>query len=88
MDPARILVAEAAVSKGRWPDLIALGSGDDPLAVEKSRRLAADALIPALRSQRLPDSFTDGQIVNDALYAERPQADALVTDRPAFCWAW
>ena len=73
------------VSKGPVAGLnCGLGSGDDPLAVETNRRLAADALIPGapLASVYQIHSPT-AVIVNDAaLYAERPQADALVTDRP------
>jgi YfiH family protein len=61
-----------------------LGSGDDPRAVETNRRLAADAIIPGapLASVYQIHSPT-AVIVNDAAPdAERPQADALVTDRP------
>ena len=61
-----------------------LGSEDDRQAVETNRRLAADAVMPAasLASVHQIHSPT-AVIVSDAVpYDERPQADALVTDRP------
>ena len=61
-----------------------LGSGDDPRAVEANRRLAADAILPdaPIASVYQIHSPT-AVIVNQAApYAERPQADALATDRP------
>jgi hypothetical protein len=61
-----------------------LGSGDDPQAVEDNRRLAADAVIPGapLASVYQIHSPTAVIVTGAAPYAERPQADALVTDRP------
>lgn len=61
-----------------------LGSGDDPEAVETNRRLAADAIIPGARLASVYQVHSPtAVIVTEALpYAERPQADALVTDRP------
>jgi polyphenol oxidase len=61
-----------------------LGSGDDPRAVEANRRLAADAIIPGapLASVHQIHSPT-AVVVHEAMpHADRPQADALVTDRP------
>jgi YfiH family protein len=61
-----------------------LGSGDDPSAVEANRRMAADAILPEapLASVHQVHSPT-AVIVREAVpYAERPHADALVTDRP------
>jgi YfiH family protein len=61
-----------------------LGSGDDPAAVETNRRMAADAILPGapLASVHQVHSPT-AIIVREAVpYAERPHADALVTDRP------
>lgn len=76
---------KGGVSEGAVAGLnCGLGSGDDPRAVEANRRLAADAIIPGapLASVYQIHSAT-AVIVNDAApYAERPQADALVTDRP------
>lgn len=61
-----------------------LGSGDDPAAVEANRRLAADAILPGapLASVHQIHSPTAVIAVQAVPYAQRPQADALVTDRP------
>lgn len=61
-----------------------MGSGDDPRAVEANRRLAADGIIPGapLASVYQIHSPTAVIVTDAAPYAERPQADALVTDRP------
>ena len=61
-----------------------LGSGDDRHAVGTNRRLAADAILPGapLASVHQVHSPT-AVIVREAVpHAERPHADALVTDRP------
>lgn len=61
-----------------------LGSGDDPKAVERNRRTAADAILPSapLASVHQIHSPT-AVIVREAVQrSERPRADALVTDRP------
>ena len=61
-----------------------LGSGDDPQAVETNRRLAADALLPdaPLASVHQVHS-AEAVIVRETVPREnRPQADAVVTDRP------
>ncbi len=61
-----------------------LGSGDDPRSVETNRRMAADAILPGapLASVHQIHSRTAVIVTAAAPYAERPQADALVTDRP------
>lgn len=61
-----------------------MGSGDDPKAVETNRARAADAV---LRGAPIASVYQvhspKAVIVTRAVpYAERPQADALVTDRP------
>ena len=61
-----------------------LGSDDDPRAIETNRRLASDAIIPGapLASVYQVHSPT-AVIVTEAVPNDaRPQADALVTDRP------
>ena len=73
------------VSKGVVAGLnCGLGSGDDPAAVETNRRLAADAVIPGASLASVHQVHSPTAIVaREALpYAERPHADALVTDRP------
>jgi len=61
-----------------------LGSGDDPRSVETNRRLAADAILPGapLASVYQIHSPTAVIVNGAAPYGERPQADALVTDKP------
>ena len=61
-----------------------LGSGDDLRSVEANRRMAADAILPGapLASVHQIHSPIAVIVTAAAPYAERPQADALVTDRP------
>jgi YfiH family protein len=73
------------VSKGAVEGLnCGLGSGDNPQAVETNRRLAADAVIPGapLASVYQLHSPTAVAVTEAVPHAQRPQADALVTDRP------
>jgi YfiH family protein len=73
------------VSKGAVAGLnCGLGSGDDAQAVETNRRLAADAIIPGLPLASVYQVHSPtAVIVTQAVpHAERPEADALVTDRP------
>jgi YfiH family protein len=60
------------------------GSGDDPQIVEANRRLAADAILPGapLASVYQIHSPTAVIVTEAVPYAERPEADALVSDRP------
>jgi YfiH family protein len=75
---------KGGVSKGAVAGLnCGLGSDDDPEAVERNRRLAADAILPGapLASVYQIHSPT-AVIVTEALpNDDRPKADALVTDR-------
>jgi YfiH family protein len=75
---------KGGVSKGAVAGLnCGLGSDDDPEAVERNRRLAADAILPGapLASVYQIHSPT-AVIVTEALpNDERPKADALVTAR-------
>lgn len=76
---------QGGVSEGAVASLnCGLGSGDDPGAVETNRRLAADAIIPAapIAGVYQIHSPTAVIVTEAAPNAERPQADALVTDRP------
>jgi hypothetical protein len=73
------------VSRGAVAGLnCGLGSGDDPKSVETNRRMAADAILAGapLASVHQIHSPTAVIVTSGAPYAERPQADALVTDRP------
>lgn len=76
---------KGGVSEGAVAGLnCGLGSGDDPRAVETNRRLAADAIIPGapIASVYQIHSPTAVIVTEAAPHEERPQADALVTDRP------
>ena len=61
-----------------------LGSGDDPAKVETNRRRAADAIIAGAPIASVHQIHSpDAIVVREAVpRAERPHADALVTDRP------
>jgi polyphenol oxidase len=61
-----------------------LGSGDDPKAVEANRRLAADAILPNAPLASVYQIHSPKAVIVNAPapYGERPQADALVTDKP------
>jgi YfiH family protein len=61
-----------------------MGSGDDPQAVETNRRLAADAIMPGapIASVYQVHSPIAVAVTEAVSYSKRPQADALVTDRP------
>lgn len=73
------------LSKGAVAGLnCGLGSGDDPATVEANRRLAADAILPGapLASVYQIHSPTAVVVREAAAREARPEADALVTDRP------
>lgn len=63
---------------------VGLGAGDDDAAVQRNRALAVEAVLPGARLATVyqihsPDCVT---VVEPWPDAGRPQADALVTDRP------
>lgn len=60
-----------------------LGSNDDPAAVEENRRRARDAVLPgAMLSSAYQVHSALAVVAQDWPVADRPHADALVTDRP------
>ena len=61
-----------------------LGSGDEPQAVEANRRIAAGAIIPGAPIASVHQIHSPTAVIVSAAvpHAQRPQADALVTDRP------
>lgn len=83
--PHGFLGRQGGVSTGIVAGLNAgLGSGDDPAAVIENRRRAADAVLPgaplvAVYQVHSPDCVTVREPWGDD---SRPEADALVTDRP------
>jgi YfiH family protein len=83
--PHGFLGRRGGVSQGVCAGLnVGLGSDDDPAAVAQNRRRAVAAVAPGARLVTVHQAHSP-----DALYAEapwpdgaRPQADAIVTDRP------
>jgi len=76
---------QGGVSEGLYAGLnVGLGSGDAPDAVQHNRTLARDALLPGgplvtVRQVHSADVLTVRESLADA---DRPAADAMVTDRP------
>ncbi len=83
--PHGFLGRRGGVSTGVVSGLnVGLGSGDEPAAVMENRRRAAAAVLPGARLATVyqvhsPDCVTVTEPWPDA---ERPHADALVTNRP------
>lgn len=83
--PHGFLGRRGGVSTGAVAGLnVGIGAGDDPDAVTENRRRAAQAVLPGAALATVyqvhsPDCVTAAAPWNDA---ERPHADALVTDRP------
>ena len=83
--PHGFLGRRGGVSVGLVAGLNAgLGSDDDPVAIAENRARAANAVLPAARlvglyQIHLPICVTVNQPWDDA---DRPEADAMVTDRP------
>lgn len=83
--PHGFLGRRGGVSTGAVAGLnVGLGSGDEPAAVAENRRRAVAAVLPGARLATVyqvhsADCVTVKEPWPDA---ERPQADALVTDRP------
>ena len=76
---------EGGLSTGKVAGLnCGTGSGDDPQIVEANRRLAADAVIPGAPIASVYQIHSPtAVIVTEAVpLSVRPEADALVTDRP------
>lgn len=83
--PHGFLGRRGGVSTGEVAGLnVGLGSGDDPAAIAENRRRAAAAVFPGAALVTVyqihsPDCVVVGEAWDEA---ERPHADALVTDRP------
>ncbi|MAL25277.1 MAG: polyphenol oxidase [Croceicoccus sp.] len=72
-------------SGGAYASLnVGTGSEDDPALVEQNRRIAADAVLPgaALATVYQVHSALCERVIAPRPLAERPHADAMVTDRP------
>ncbi|WP_445191378.1 peptidoglycan editing factor PgeF [Sphingomonas sp. Tas61C01] len=83
--PHGFLGRRGGVSTGVTAGLnVGLGSDDDPAAVAENRRLATDAVLPGARLCTVYQVHSAEAVSVPAAYddAQRPHADALVTDRP------
>ncbi len=84
--PHGFLGRGGGVSTGEVSGLnVGLGSGDDPAAIAENRRRAVEAVLPGGQLASVYQIHSaDCVTVGDAVWsdAERPHADALVTDRP------
>lgn len=67
-----------------WGLNAGFGSGDEPQRIEENRRRAAAAVLPDARIVTVHQIHSDKavRVLKPWSEAERPQADALVTDRP------
>jgi len=83
--PYGFLGRRGGVSQGVVAGLnVGLGSQDDPAAVAENRRRAAAAVLPGAPLASLYQVHSADVVRVNAAYpdAERPHADALVTERP------
>lgn len=82
--PHGFLGRRGGVSTGFTAGLnVGTGSADDPAAIEENRRRAADAVLPGAQLVTVYQVHGDDCVVAGAWdMADRPKADALVTDRP------
>lgn len=82
--PHGFLGRRGGVSGGAYASLnVGTGSEDDPALVEQNRRIAADAVLPGARLATVYQvhSALCERVVAPWPLAERPHADAMVTDR-------
>ena len=72
------------ISQGAmWGLNAGFGSGDDPELIDENRRRAIDAVLPGARLITVHQVHSGHAVIaGDWSEAERPHADALVTDRP------
>ncbi|HEV2567445.1 peptidoglycan editing factor PgeF [Sphingomonas sp.] len=82
--PHGFLGRRGGVSEGVCSGLnVGTGSGDDPAAIEENRRRAVEAVLPGSKLVTVYQVHSPTCVVAEPWpFAERPQADALVTDRP------
>lgn len=83
--PHGFLGRRGGVSEGLMSGLnTGLGSGDDPAAIVENRRRAIDAVLAGAGLATVHQVHSADVVEVDApwLHEARPQADAMVTDRP------
>jgi YfiH family protein len=83
--PHGFLGRGGGVSTGIFAGLnVGLGSSDDPRAIAENRRRATEAVLPGAQLVTLHQVHSPEAVAVTAPFpdADRPRADALVTDRP------
>jgi hypothetical protein len=81
--PHGFLGRQGGVSQGAMAGLnVGIGSEDDPAAVEENRRRATEAVLPGGALVTCYQIHSADCVTVSAPLAERPRADALVTNRP------
>ncbi len=82
--PHGFLGRRGGVSEGVcWGLNVGTGSADDPVAIEENRRRAVEAVLPDSKLVTVYQVHSSSCVVAEPwALAERPHADALVTDRP------
>ena len=81
--PHGFLGRQGGVSQGAMTGLnVGIGSEDDPAAVEENRRRATEAVLPGGALVTCYQIHSADCVTVSAPLAERPRADALVTNRP------
>ncbi|MDO6416725.1 peptidoglycan editing factor PgeF [Sphingomonas sp. BIUV-7] len=83
--PHGFLGREGGVSTGIHAGLnVGLGSDDDRAAIVENRRRATEAILPGALLVTLHQIHSADAVIVEAAFADadRPRADALVTDRP------
>ncbi len=83
--PHGFLGRRGGVSRGEVAGLnVGYGSKDDPAAIAENRRLAIDAVFPDAKLVTVHQVHSARSVYVDHVWSQddRPEADALVTDRP------
>lgn len=76
---------KGGLSTGRYAGLnVGLGSDDDPQTIHKNRMMAAHAVLPDAPLHSVHQIHSNIAVIADekTISDSRPQADALVTDKP------
>jgi YfiH family protein len=61
---------------------VGIGSQDDPASIAENRRRATEAVLPGAQLATVFQIHSPDAVIATEVFAERPHADALVTDRP------
>ena len=83
--PHGFLGRRGGVSEGEmWGLIVGYGSGDDPELIAENRRRAIAAVFPGAELATVHQVHSPTAVYVESVWpqAERPHADAMVTDRP------